>query len=115
MLSSAMTPATARLALLAGGMLRVVGVATRSYSVVAGADSWIVPQWSPNGSMLLYAARGGEGELHLTLVRADGSDARRLVASPGHELSASWSPDGTAVAFSRLQLRPGEIDAVQCH
>jgi TolB protein len=82
---------------LDGGRARIL--------VRRAADSF--PAWSPDGRLLLFqrgeCVRGACGT-GLSVVRADGSKLRRLVFLPNHpigDLEATWSPDGTRIAFER--------------
>ncbi len=57
------------------------------------------PAWSPDCSRLVYTQDGS-----LWTVSNDGTDARELVNNDGGYLYfASWSPDGTRIAYSRGQ------------
>jgi Tol biopolymer transport system component len=68
--------------------------------VQAIADS--PPQWSPDGSLIAFARRGG-----VYVVRAGGSSLRRIVASTGGELMSdvAWADDGGALLYSRQRYR----------
>jgi TolB protein len=59
------------------------------------------PAWSPDGRMLAYS-RGFRSRHHrgIFVVRADGSDRRRL--TDGKDLAPSFSPTGRRILFSRL-------------
>lgn len=57
------------------------------------------PAWSPDCSRLVYTQNGS-----LWTVNNDGTGARKLVNHDGGYLYlASWSPDGTRIAYSRGQ------------
>jgi Tol biopolymer transport system component len=58
-------------------------------------------RWSPDGTKLVYEASTGGGTSDLSVIRADGSDPRPLVSTPGVEQPAGWSPDGTSILFTR--------------
>ena len=73
----------------------------KNLSNTGGGSSKNIPlDWSPDGlRILLESDRGGADDLWI--VRPDGSDWVRLTNSPGSERYASWSPDGSTIAFSR--------------
>ena len=56
------------------------------------------PDWSPDGSRIVFAGAGQEG-YDLYLMKADGTGLVRLTDLPGEELYPGWSPDGTRIAF----------------
>jgi len=55
---------------------------------------------SPDGKRILYSVFDKD-KATLWIARPDGSDARRLVSGAGNAFHASWSPDGSRVAFYR--------------
>jgi TolB protein len=68
------------------------------------------PTWSPDGRWLLfqpYICRTGACGYGISVMRPDGSGKRLLAhvpSSPGAGgLHASWSPDGSLIAFTRLR------------
>jgi TolB protein len=64
-----------------------------------GADA-VEPSWSPDGQLILYTRMENEhGDLWV--VNPDGSSAKALLEGEHDDSSASWSPDGTQVAFVR--------------
>jgi len=64
-------------------------------------------RWSPDGSQVVYdAVPADEPDSNRTfVVRADGTGNRKLVTGPGIgiDLDPTWSPDGTGIAFGRVQ------------
>jgi TolB protein len=72
------------------------------------------PQWSPDGEWLLFAGaptRFSPGDLYL--VRPNGNDLTRLTDTPYSELTPTWSPDGTRIAFASDQDGNFEIYVMQ--
>jgi TolB protein len=68
------------------------------------------PAWSPDGSKVVFAAvarrlEGGPRETRLYVSRADGSQLRPLRGTHGAD-EPVFTPDGTAVAFTRTRFRP---------
>jgi TolB protein len=81
-------------------------------SDAAGSAS---PAWSPDGTHIAFAAQIGtlEEDQRLTeiyVMRADGTDVRRLTTNEVLDGSPSWSPDGERIAFTRI-IEPGSASA----
>lgn len=66
------------------------------------------PQWSPDGSEILYTAFN-EGYYDLFVVRADEGSPRLLLAMTGDQSDAVWSPDGERIAFRHTHRYRNEI------
>jgi WD40-like Beta Propeller Repeat len=60
------------------------------------------PQWSPDGQWLLFAGAPERftGPRDLYLVRPDGNDLTKLTDTPDDEITPTWSPDGSRIAFA---------------
>jgi dipeptidyl aminopeptidase/acylaminoacyl peptidase len=67
---------------------------------LAEADNVSQPDWSPDGSMIVYAADTGEGSA-IHVIKADGTDDRKVgeVIERRDYFSAAFSPDGTKLLF----------------
>jgi dipeptidyl aminopeptidase/acylaminoacyl peptidase len=76
----------------------------------AGADLGGA-RWSPDGSQVVYNATPADDpdSQRLFIVNADGSGTRQVTSAPGvwFDIDASWSPDGSRIAFIRYE-RVGE-------
>lgn len=77
-----------------------------------------VPDWSPDGSTIVYASNAGPNE-GIWLMGADGSNQHQLTGcrsgdpSPcaaGADFGPVWSPDGTQIAFLRSFTELGQQD-----
>ena len=53
------------------------------------------------GSFDPYAAWSDAGKGRIRVMRADGSQGRDVVATPGHYTDPSFSPDGTLLAYTK--------------
>ena len=61
-----------------------------------------VPDWSPDGSKIAYAA-GDPGDVRV--MNADGSDQHTVIGGPTDDFGPAWSPDGEQLAFIRFDDR----------
>ena len=67
-----------------GGSLRHLGNAVSS-------------TWSPDGEKIAYGTANGD----ICIVSRDGTEAHRIASAGGYLKSVAWSPDGSAIRFSR--------------
>ncbi len=63
--------------------------------------------WSPDGTRILIASDRG-GQTDLWTMYPDGSNPVRLTNNVDQELDASWSPDGSKIAYGRFTPGSGE-------
>jgi len=65
-------------------------------------------QWTPNGKRLVFKSWGPGKESNIFEQAADGSSPmQRLTTSDNHQVPASFSPDGTTLAFVELNPLTG--------
>jgi len=74
-----------------------------------------VPDFSPDGSKIAYAA-GDPGDI--LVMNADGTDQHTIVAGPTDDFGSAWSPDGAQIAFIRFDdrtVRVANADGTDVH
>jgi Tol biopolymer transport system component len=81
---------------------------------VAQSDrsSWTWPRWSPDSRQLVFAYQGEPGRHIIGVASVDGTSQHDVTDEAFDRQDASWSPDGTRVAFKRYgaELHPGTGD-----
>ena len=61
-------------------------------------DNW--PDWSPDGSKIIWWHQGTGGNFDVFVMNADGSNQVNLTSeNSGGDLNAAWSPDGTEIVL----------------
>ncbi|MDX1437159.1 MAG: hypothetical protein R3335_10135, partial [Anaerolineales bacterium] len=64
------------------------------------------PDWSPDGSQILFVTRSGLWPTVVNVMNADGSDIKLVFdTNPGSPYSASWSADGSQIVFNICDTR----------
>lgn len=61
------------------------------------------PEWSPDGKWILFET-GRRGNSDLGIVSSDGLTTSLLTTSPSDEENATWSPDGSRIAYVERSL-----------
>jgi Tol biopolymer transport system component len=84
------------------GAVAVVDLATSAqWLLTAYADYDAMPRWSVR-DQIVFSRWGTGPHNHLFTINADGTGLRQLTFGMADEIHPAWSPDGTAVVFSRL-------------
>ena len=63
----------------------------------------LTPDWSPNGLRLLYVSDSTGGDYDLFTMNLTGGDVQEVADTPWSEEDPVWSPDGTTIAFWRIE------------
>lgn len=83
-----------------GRELYIVEVATGNSTRLTGNAFYDgLPDWSWNGSQIVFASTREQDDVEIYAMRADGSNVTRLTFRPGTDDDPIWSPDSTQIAF----------------
>lgn len=64
---------------------------------------------SPDGQRILFSSMHNDNNSELYTINTDGTNLTRLTTSREHEYGASWSDDGTEIAYASLDARTGNV------
>ena len=91
----------------------------RARQLTSGAADSGWPAWSPDGKRIVFDSartdRTPKDPAHVNdvfVMNADGSGVRRLTDSRGTSGDASWSPNGSSIAFDADRGKPSGLSAV---
>ena len=59
------------------------------------------PNWSPDGTKIVFQQRQADTTDEIFVMNADGSNPVRLTTNTTDDLAAEWSPDGKKILFTR--------------
>ncbi len=80
------------------------------------------PRWSPDGQSIAFSSNrahygaepeAGTPDLDVYVMRADGTQVRRLTTDPGNDQDPSWLPDGRSLVFSSDRASRGDLFRVR--
>jgi len=66
-----------------------------------------MPEYSPDGTQILFDSNRGGYDSAIWVMKADGSGLKRLTAPELEGFWADWSPDGSHIVFANLCCAPG--------
>ena len=81
-------------------------------TVVVSGDFAANPDWSPDGSKIVFDSFLSTNQPNIHVVNADGSGITRLSATPccERDFQPVWSPDGSRIAFVSTRDGDGEYE-----
>jgi TolB protein len=91
---------------------------TESGAAAVDASGSGSPAWSPDGELIAYSSSGeavaeDQRDLDIYVMRADGSEMRRLTSDRVPDGAPAWSPDGARIAFAHTRGQGAEgLDGV---
>jgi dipeptidyl aminopeptidase/acylaminoacyl peptidase len=105
----------------AGGTGRIqIGVAradgTGSRRLTSGSGNAKQPDWSPDGSRIVFSRENATGDRsRLVVMRADGTRQQPITSVTPNEFhfAPAWSPDGRTIAFTTSDPERIRIDLVR--
>lgn len=90
-----------------GGNIRALTTIRSPSWPTSQLTSSINPSWSLDGRLISFASEcGGADAFDLCVMNADGTNVRMVAARTGGPSSATWSPDGSRLAFTRILEEP---------
>ena len=88
---------------------------TASAQAETDAEGSTTPAWSSDGAFIAYSSSGeaveeNQRNIEIYVMRADGSEPRRLTNDRVFDAMPAWSPDGKRIAFTHIPAL-GDEDA----
>src|SRR5690606_37637272 len=65
----------------------------------SGGQPNIGPNWSPDGSMIVFSSRRDDGDAEIYIMNSDGSNQQRITTLPNGDIEPVFSPDGKHIVF----------------
>ncbi|GEM_PF-6297509 len=92
-------------------LLLILLTVSRAHAQVNAISDDFFPQWSPDGSQILFVSTR-TGNYDLFTMNPDGTDLLQLTDDPEWDGNASWSPDGKQIVFASVRSGQGDIYAI---
>lgn len=82
--------------------LAILNIETGEKKIITNFPEWtevFTPSWSPDGRQIAFSIWDSLGSRDICLVRSDGTDVAKLIATEADVRYPAWSPDGSQIAF----------------
>ena len=76
--------------------------------ITSGAGNVASPDFSPDGTQIVFVNRPSDGPAAIWMVNRDGSDPHLFYAGANPIVSVAWSPDGHTIAYAMQLGAPNE-------
>jgi len=86
-----------------------IGPANRPVRLTTNAASDGDPNWSPDGTKIVFFSRRADPDGDIYIMNADGTGQKRLTTSAEIDLLPEFSPDGKRIVFQSLRDGDDEI------
>ncbi|MCP5381344.1 MAG: PD40 domain-containing protein [Kordiimonadaceae bacterium] len=74
-------------------------------------ETWdIEPDYSPDGTKIIYSSGPSMANMNLRIMNADGSNIKEFYQSNRTKVGADWSPDGKKILFSAIDPETRDAD-----
>jgi len=83
------------------GIYAINADGSQEQRIVSHSQALAYPQWSPDGSQLIFHQHHSDAVWSVHRIQADGAQEVRLTGTDTRDAAPVWSPDGSQIAFSR--------------
>lgn len=81
------------------GQINIIDIRTNKISILSIRDATGIPQWSPKGDSLVFAAYSEGINLEIFVWGLERGEALNISNNPTYDLQPVWSPDGNKIIF----------------
>jgi len=85
-----------------GTLWRARADGSERLQLTSDSERAALPHWSPDGEQISFASTKPGGSWKLSLVSANGGEAREMLPGSGSQIDANWSPDGERLMFGEF-------------